>query len=98
MVKILDLEEQDETQILQNRDENRDYLLQKEVLRRQQMLDEDEFVLQFWRNTYRADVLKTTEEVRVEREVLSREQAAIDIGWWRFFLLHRDTKNFSFCT
>eukprot|EP00391_Amoebophrya_sp_Ameob2_P004678 CAMPEP_0179007114 /NCGR_PEP_ID=MMETSP0795-20121207/14962_1 /TAXON_ID=88552 /ORGANISM="Amoebophrya sp., Strain Ameob2" /LENGTH=1810 /DNA_ID=CAMNT_0020702015 /DNA_START=45 /DNA_END=5477 /DNA_ORIENTATION=+ len=78
MVKILELEEQDETHILQNRDENRDYLLEKEVIRRQQMLDEDEFVLQFWRNTYRADVLKTTEEVRVEREVLSREQAAID--------------------
>eukprot|EP00392_Amoebophrya_sp_AT5.2_P015290 g15491.t1 len=68
MVKILELEEQDETHILQNRDENRDYLLEKEVIRRQQMLDEDEFVLQFWRNTYRADVLKTTEEVRVERE------------------------------
>ncbi|CAD7938778.1 unnamed protein product [Amoebophrya sp. A120] len=74
----LELDEQQEAEILHNRDVNRAYLLQKEVERRQEMADDDERVLQFWRNTYRADVRKTAEEVRVEREVLAREQATID--------------------
>ncbi|CAD7959618.1 unnamed protein product, partial [Amoebophrya sp. A25] len=72
------LDDVDEHTMIDNIARNRDELLEQALDRRNFAAEQEEHVLQFWRGTYRADVAKTTEEVRVEREVLAREQAKID--------------------